>query len=28
VQLGPSRDRVMLNVGADEGVHIGQAVID
>ena len=28
VQLGPTRDRVMLNVGADEGVHIGQAVID
>lgn len=28
VQLGPTRDRVMLNVGADEGVHAGQAVID
>jgi len=28
VQLGPTRDRVMLNVGADEGVHVGQAVID
>jgi rod shape-determining protein MreC len=28
VQLGPTRDRVMLNVGADEGVHVGQTVID
>jgi rod shape-determining protein MreC len=28
VQLGPTRDRVMLNVGADEGVHVGQVVID
>lgn len=28
VQLGPTRDRVMLNVGAREGVHVGQVVID
>jgi rod shape-determining protein MreC len=28
VQLGPTRDHVMLNVGADEGVHVGQVVID
>jgi rod shape-determining protein MreC len=28
VQLGPTRDRVMLNVGAREGVHTGQVVID
>ena len=28
VQLGPTRDRVMLNVGVDEGVHVGQVVID
>lgn len=28
VQLGPTHDRVMLNVGADEGVHVGQVVID
>ena len=28
VQLGPTRDRVMLNVGANEGVHVGQTVID
>ncbi len=28
VQIGPTRDRVMLNVGADEGVHVGQVVID
>jgi rod shape-determining protein MreC len=28
VQLGPTRDRVMLNVGADEGVHVGQTVVD
>ncbi|MBN8737094.1 MAG: rod shape-determining protein MreC [Xanthomonadales bacterium] len=28
VQLGPTRDRVMLNVGVDEGVHVGQTVID
>lgn len=28
VQLGPTRDRVMLNVGAHEGVHVGQVVID
>lgn len=28
VQLGPTQDRVMLNVGADEGVHVGQVVID
>ena len=28
VQLGPTHDRVMLNVGADEGVHVGQTVID
>jgi rod shape-determining protein MreC len=28
VQLGPTRDRVMLNVGAREGVHVGQTVID
>lgn len=28
VQLGPTRDRVMLNVGAGDGVHVGQAVID
>lgn len=28
VQLGPTRDRVMLNVGADEDVHVGQTVID
>lgn len=28
VQLGPTRDRVMLNVGADEGVRVGQVVID
>ena len=28
VQLGPTRDRVMLNVGSREGVHVGQTVID
>lgn len=28
VQLGPTRDHVMLNVGAAEGVHVGQVVID
>lgn len=28
VQLGPTHDHVMLNVGADEGVHVGQVVID
>jgi rod shape-determining protein MreC len=28
VQLGPSHDRVMLNQGAREGVHVGQVVID
>jgi rod shape-determining protein MreC len=28
VQLGPTRDRIMLNVGANEGVHVGQTVID
>jgi rod shape-determining protein MreC len=28
VQLGPTRDHVMLNVGADEGVRVGQVVID
>jgi len=28
VQLGPTRDRVMLNVGADESVRVGQVVID
>ncbi|HEX7325484.1 MAG TPA: rod shape-determining protein MreC [Rhodanobacteraceae bacterium] len=28
VQLGPTRDRIMLNVGAAEGVHVGQVVID
>ncbi|TAN05036.1 MAG: rod shape-determining protein MreC [Rhodanobacteraceae bacterium] len=28
VQLGPTRDRIMLNAGADEGVHVGQVVID
>ena len=28
VQLGPTRDRVMLNVGSDEGVHVGQTVVD
>src|SRR6185437_14061721 len=27
VQLGPTRDRVMLNVGADEGVRVGQVGI-
>ncbi len=28
VQLGPTRDHVMLNVGANEGVHVGQVMID
>ncbi len=28
VQLGPAHNRVMLDVGADEGVHVGQVVID
>ena len=28
VQLGPTRDRVMLNVGSREGVRVGQTVID
>jgi rod shape-determining protein MreC len=28
VQLGPTRDRVMLNVGAVAGVHVGQVVFD
>ena len=28
VQLGPTRDHVMLNVGADEGVRVGQVMID
>jgi rod shape-determining protein MreC len=28
VQLGPTRNRVMLDVGVDEGVHVGQVVID
>lgn len=28
VQLGPTRDHVMLNAGSDEGVHVGQTVID
>ncbi|HET7561019.1 MAG TPA: rod shape-determining protein MreC [Rhodanobacteraceae bacterium] len=28
VQLDPNHDRVMLDVGADEGVRVGQVVID
>lgn len=28
VDLGAARNRVMLDVGADEGVHVGQVVID
>lgn len=28
VQLDPNHDRVMLNIGADEGVRVGQVVID
>lgn len=28
VQLGPTHDRIMLDVGADEGVRVGQVVID